>query len=834
MATAVFFAISAEGAALPVAAHFRANVLPILDQYCGDCHEDGANKGGVSFDQFKSDEALTTNRTLWFNALKNLRAGLMPPAKKPRPSANEMKRIVDWIKYEDFHLDPKNPDPGRVTLRRLNRVEYRNSIRDLMGVDYDTTEEFPADDTGYGFDDIGDVLTLSPMLFEKYLDAAKTIVAKAVPMVSRVPKERVIPGQSFSQDGGWGSLWLSYYEHASVSKTLHVTNGGPYELLLDLAATEQFVEDDFDYNKCRVTFKADGQELLRKEFIREGDKPFHFEFKHDFPPGDHQLTFEVEPLTPNEKKPRSLAIRFDSVTVRGPFDGKYYIAPKNYARFFPREVPAGSSARHAYARELISTFASKAFRHPADADTVDRLAGLAEDFYKQRGKTFEAGVAQAMTAVLASPQFLFREENIEPDQPPGTEPLVDEYALASRLSYFLWSSMPDDELIQLAAKKQLRANLPVEVKRMLADWRSDAFIQNFTGQWLQARDIDSVPIDSAVVLEGDEHPDPEIAKLRARLHELREKPREQWSESEHAEAHAIYLKLSAARSKREFGPELRHSMRREVEAYFNHIVHDDRNVMELIDSDYTYLNGRLARHYGLTNLNVSGSEMVRVTLPPGCPRGGVLTMGCVLAVTSNPTRTSPVKRGLFILDNILGTPTPPQPANVPLLEDSDHEVNGHQPTLREVLAIHREKPICSSCHNRMDPLGLALENFNAMGMWREHERDQPIDASGTLITGESFKNIHELKHILVANHREDFYRTLTEKLLTYAIGRGLDYYDVETVDQIVNRLDRENGRFSALLDGIIESAPFQKRRYYDRSPVVPSSSGQVGQRAERN
>lgn len=246
--------------------------------------------------------------------------------------------------------------------------------------------------------------------------------------------------------------------------------------------------------------------------------------------------------------------------------------------------------------------------------------------------------------------------------------------------------------------------------------------------------------------------------------------------------------------------------------YFGHILREDRSVVELVESDYTFLNEKLARQYGLTNLNVSGDELRLVTLPPDSPRGGVLTMGEVLAVTSNPTRTSPVKRGLFILDNIMGMPPPPPPPNVPVLEDAAKQIDGREPTLRELLELHRNKPLCSSCHARMDPLGLALENFNALGMWREKERGQPVDAAGQLFTGEPFANVRELKHLLAYNHRQEFYRCLTAKLLTYAIGRGLDYHDVETVDEIVAQLDKQNGRFSALLMGVIESAPFQKRR----------------------
>lgn len=825
LAMALTCGFSAGAAELPAATHFRTNIQPILSEYCYDCHADGANKGGVAFDELKSDESIVTNRTLWLNALKNLRAGLMPPEKKPHPSAEQLHQIENWIKYDDFGIDPNNPDPGRVTLRRLNRVEYRNTIRDLIGVDYDTNEEFPADDTGYGFDDIGDVLTLSPMLFEKYMDAAKTIVSKTVPMVSHVLAERAIPGRAFDPEsrGDRGSLRLSYYEKASVSNKFKVEHTGHYQLVLDMSANEKFVDDVFDYNKCRLVFKVDGQELLRRDFTREGNKPFHLEYNRDFSAGEHLLTFEVEPLT-NEKQERSLSLRIDTITLRGPTEEKYQIPPKNYARFFPKEVPKSSSARRAYARELLDAFATKAFRHPVDDGTLDRLTALAEDVYKQRGKTFEEGVSHGMIAVLASPQFLFREENVEPDHAPGTSPFVDEYSLASRLSYFLWSSMPDDELIRLAAAKQLRQNLPAQVKRMLGDWRAEAFVKNFTGQWLQARDIDTVDIDARSVLQREEKQDPEIEKIRARAKELRFR-RDTLTPEERKELQDLREKLGGT-----FRPprvdltyEVRDAMRREVETYFANIIHEDRSVLELIDSDYTFLNERLARFYGITNADVSGYEMRRVKLPPDSPRGGILTMGNVLVVTSNPTRTSPVKRGQFILDNILGMPSPPPPPNIPLLEDSDKEVAGHKPTLREILAVHREKPMCNSCHGRMDPIGLAFENFNAMGMWRNKERDQAIDTAGKLITGESFENVRELKHILATQHRLDFYRTLTSKMLTYALGRGLEYYDVETVDQIVDRLEKNDGHFSALLNGIIESTPFQKRREYGKVPTTDPS-----------
>ncbi|HEV7928166.1 MAG TPA: DUF1592 domain-containing protein [Verrucomicrobiae bacterium] len=675
----------AAAASSSSAAEFRTQIQPILETYCFDCHGDGAHKGSVAFDEFKSDQSVLTNRDLWFKALRNLRAGMMPPTKKPRPSPEQQQEIAQWIKSAVFCIDPVNPDPGRVTVRRLNRVEYRNTIRDLMGVKYDTQAEFPPDDTGYGFDTIGDVLTVSPMLLEKYLIAAQKIVDQAVPE------------------------------------------------------------------------KKDGAKL------------------------------------------------------------------KDYRRFFPRDVPTESRERRTYAREIIADFARRAFRRPVDVKTVKRLVALAEDTYLQSGKTFESGIGQAMVAVLASPRFIFREEGTEPNSNAGGYPLVDEFALASRLSYFLWSSMPDEELMRLAAEGKLRQNLPAQMERMLKDKRSEDFVRNFTGQWLRARDIDNVQIEDRDVLAREHGANREMDKMRRRYRELERKPDDLLTKEEKQEKDDLRSSFFTR-----FGvpllpglnSELRRAMREETEDVFGYVVHEDRSLLELVDSDYTFLNERLAHQYGITN--VTGKEMRRVTLPPDSPRGGVLTEGTVLAVTSNPTRTSPVKRGLFILDSILGTPPPPPPANIPPLEDAAKGLTNDAPSLRAILAAHRANALCASCHNRMDPLGLAMENFNALGLWRTNELNQPIDSAGTLLTGESFSNIQELKRVLVEKHAKDFYRTLTEKMLTYAVGRGLDYSDVETVDQIVSRIEKANGRASALLDGIVDSAPFQKCR--PATPARPAKS----------
>jgi len=489
------------------------------------------------------------------------------------------------------------------------------------------------------------------------------------------------------------------------------------------------------------------------------------------------------------------------VTIEGPLEKDQWIATRDYEKFFPRAVPKSRKDKRAYAQELLTAFASKAYRRPlADEDTGARLAALAEATYTQPGKTFEQGVAHAMAAVLASPRFLFRLEAPASDQLTARFANVDEYSLASRLSYFLWSTTPDAELLQLASRGELRQNLDAQVKRMLGDARADNLAKNFTGQWLQARDVEGIAMNPRDIILRD-------AGEEATLKQLFKA----WKAQDEKTAKELSKRIDAVvDAKPEFDKDMRASMRRETEMYFGYVMREDRPITELIDSNYAFLNESLARYYGVPG--VEGKDLRKVTLPAGSPRGGVLTQGSALLVTSNPDRTSPVKRGLFVLANFLGTPPPPPPANVPALEASESEFHGKEPALRDVLKVHRESPLCRSCHNRMDPIGLAFENFNGVGMWRDSERKQPIVPEGSLITGETFNSVSELKRILVTGHRADFYRTLSTKLLTYATGRGTEYYDVETIDRIVKRLDDNDGRFSALLMGVIDSAPFQKMR----------------------
>ncbi len=798
------------------AEEFHSDVEPILARLCYDCHGNGSQEGSVTLDEFASDEAVLADRDLWWRALRMLRAGMMPPVEAERPTDEQIATIERWIKLRVFAIDPANPDPGRVTVRRLNRVEYRNTIRDLVGVDYDVTTEFPPDDTGHGFDNMGDVLTLSPLLLEKYIAAAEAIVGEAVPVTSAVIDERRIAGRQFRKsdeegEGSSGGLTLSYYEPATATTSVRIRHAGKYEMDLIVRAGETWVNDEFDLNRCRLTLLIDGEEAASQEFARTDGKRFHLRGERDLDRGEHQVVIELEPLTPGEKQVRSLTLRIDALVFRGPVDEEHRVPPPNYKKFFPRLPPDDADERRAYAQELLEQFATRAFRRPCGEETAERLAALAENIYAQPEATFESGVAQAMAAVLASPRFLFREEGCEPSGDDAF-PLVDEYALASRLSYLLWSSMPDEELFRLAGEHKLRAELPGQVERMLADKKSEQFIRQFAGQWLRARDVETWLVDARAVLSR-ENPDPERDRLRNRFRRLARRDPEKMTEKQKEEFRRIreeFFKKFGEFRRAELDGDVRRAMRRETEITFEYIVREDRSLLELLDADYTFLNERLAKHYGIEG--VDGDDMRRVDLPKESVRGGVLTQGTTLVVTSNPDRNSPAKRGLYVLENILGTPPPPPPPNIPSLEQTEAELTGQTPTVRELLERHRTDPLCSSCHNRMDPLGLALENFNPLGLYREEERKQKIDAAGELITGESFEGIEQLKRILATEHARDFYRCATEKLLTYALGRGLEYYDVEAVDRILERIEAEDGRASAWLVGVIESAPFQRTR----------------------
>jgi hypothetical protein len=589
---------------------FAGKVRPLLNQYCTKCHGGARPKGSLDLDKFKNGAAAIERPEIWAKVAENLRSGDMPPKGKPRPTLDEIKTITTWADEVLAQADcTKQKNPGRVTIRRLNRVEYKNTIRDLFGIDFKPADDFPADDVGYGFDNIGDVLTLSPLLMERYLDAADKIVEQAF----KDPK-------------------------------------------------------------------------LRQRIM----------------------------LKPADKKQR----------------------------------------RQDRARDVIKNFGPRVYRRPVTAEEIDRFGQLVELAF-QSGQRLDEGIQLVVKAMLVSPHFLFR---IELDRSTDANAVyaISEHELASRLSYFLWSSMPDDELFKLAGAGSLRKNLEVQVRRMLKDGKVRALTENFAGQWLNLRILKEAA------------PDPKNFPT--------------------------------------FNENLRTAMRTETEMFFDAVVKEDRSIMDFLDADFTFVNEALAKHYGISG--VKGKEFQRVRLT-GDQRGGVITQASILTVTSNPTRTAPVKRGKWILENILNTPPPPPPPDAGELPEGDGaELKG---TLRQRLEMHRSKAICASCHQRMDPLGFALENFDAIGAWRTRDGKFPIDNTGTLPTGQSFVGPKGLRTILKSKEA-DFRKCLTEKLLTYALGRGLEFYDKCAVDDVCKALAGSQNRISAMVVAIVKSDPFQLRK----------------------
>lgn len=782
----------------------------LLQKYCYDCHGNGEKSGNVAFDQLRLD-GNPAEAVLWFKVLRNVRSQLMPPPGHPRPAEDELRALDQWIVRTAFRSDPANPDPGRTTLRRLNRTEYRNAIRDLLGVEFDVNHALPPDDVGYGFDNIGDVLSISPLRMEKFVEASIAAVQLGVPMDTlAISSQMALPGDFLTATGEQNGDRLSFYLKQKVTKKFRARAAGEYRIHV---AGKVDGQADPDPQQVRVRILSDDKEFFSTEYKWSDAAYYDDERVVHWEAGDHEVSFVTEPLLDLQPRPARMDYRILYVQVDGPLDRKLWLHPPGYERFYSREAPPEDPAeRRAYAREILGKFVPKAFRRPVSNETLEQLVNLAESTYSVPGVPFEKGIAQAMVAVLASPRFLFHLEASEHLSPGETYPRVDEFTLASRLAFTLWCSIPDEELRQLAGRGELRKNLDAQVRRMLVDPKSSAFVESFSGQWLQSRGVLDVPINSAEAMP-EPAPAAPVVQPAAQAGPAGDAP----PPAEGARGRGRGGRGGRGGGRRPatapgtvLTPEIRVAMKQEVEAYFQHVLREDRSVLEFLNSNYTFVNEALAPVYGIPS--ISGPEMRLVQLPPGDPRGGVLTMGSVLTVTSNPTRTSPVKRGKWILENVLGTPPAPPPPNVPALEDSAAMAADRVPTQRELLAIHRADPLCASCHARMDPLGLAMENFNLFGRFRATENQQPIEPAGELITGEKFANVGELKLALVNHHRAEFYRTLTEKLLVYASGRGMEYYDVATIDQIADSLERDNGRFSTLLTGVLSSAPFQRRR----------------------
>lgn len=772
---------------------FAMSGVGFLQTYCLDCHGSDEPEADLSLTEFTNSKSLISQRKVWDAVQRMLSGGVMPPPDEKQPTPDEVaafKNLVDAV--FDHHDRTAPPDPGRVTMRRLNRNEYNNTIRDLVGVDFEPAEDFPSDDIGHGFDNIGDVLTLPPVLMERYLAAAEGIVNRAIlpnppesprrvlsarycePAGRDVPKSRFRP-ISTKADGSpieTGPLFARYKipdgEYIFRTKVFAETAEGQVVRLAVLACTSDATEQSASDN---VTATINGKAV-------EACRPF-------------VLIDTIEVTARSEKEPQSIEVQipriegFNRVAVgivkssddaaeckvhveflalEGPKDTR----PDSHRRLLTCRPDASPSEQ---SREVLTRFATRAYRRPATDAEVERLVALARSEEQGRAK-WEEAMQFAMQAVLVSPKFLFRVELDENSTGDVIAPL-DDFQLASRLSYFIWSSMPDEQLFELAREGKLRTDLGVQVRRMLLDPKADALVDNFAMQWLQVKRLETFA------------PDPE--------------------------------KFSY------FNSRLQRAMLEETRLFFAAVMREDRSVLDLIAGDFTFLNQELSRHYNIGDTNgnpiygkatrekgeaIRDREFVRVSLPTDSVRGGLLTQSSILAVTSNPTRTSPVKRGKWVLEQLLGTPPPPPPPNVPELEVDGKVLTG---SLRERMEQHRANPACAACHRSMDSLGFALENFDPLGRWRDKDGEHAIDPSGELPGGESFAGPAELKEILLLK-RDLFARCLTEKMLTYALGRGLEYYDRPAVNRIVKSLERDGYRFAAMVEAIVTSEPFVNRR----------------------
>lgn len=737
---------------------FSQHVAPLVTKYCTKCHGGMKPRGGLNLEVFKDDASVTQARPIWEKVLHNVRTGEMPPEGRPRPTAAERELLTKWIGGNLAKSDTGRKDPGRVTMRRLNRAEYANTIRDLVGVQFHADDDFPLDDVGYGFDNIGDVLSMPPMLMEKYLAAAERIMDQAIPSA----KPPTTEAKKFTGRDLKTTVSADLFKNDARNL---FTNGEAFIEFVFPKEAEYCIRirafgEQAGSELPKLAVRLDGKELKHFEVKATIADPKVFEVRAKVPTGKHKVAAAFtndfyNPKDPDPKKrDRNLFIEY--LEIDGPLNQPAPRVELNKRIFVMTPAEKNPAER---ARAIIEHFARRAYRRPVASEEVTRLLRFVEVAEKQ-GESFERGIQVALTAALVSPHFLYRVElDPEPNNPGAIHP-VNEFELASRLSYFLWSSMPDEELFRHAEQGTLRANLEAQARRMLRDPKSQALTENFAGQWLQLRNLKAMT------------PDPGRFPT--------------------------------------FDDALRSAMQKETELFFESVVREDRSVLEFLDADYTYVNERLARHYGIPG--VQGNDFQRVNLPDH-RRGGVITQASVLTVTSNPTRTSPVKRGKWILENLLGTPPPPPPPDAgELKEDKNAVLTG---TLRQRMEQHRANPNCATCHQRMDPLGFGLENFDAVGGWREKDGDFPIDSSGTLPSGQSFHGPAELKGVLKGKE-VDFRRCLTEKMLTYALGRGLEYYDKRAVDQIAAAVAQNQNHISSLVLEIVKCEPFQERRGQQR------------------
>jgi hypothetical protein len=726
---------------------FDQAVKPLLVQKCRGCHNDQLSSGGLSVTAFLDPASVASKREGWELILDKLRAGEMPPPSVAKPAPEKVDALVTYVQGEFDKVDKTTkPDPGRIVAHRLNRNEYSNTIRDLLGVPFHAEEEFPADDASFGFDNIGAALTVSPTLMQKYLQSAEQIASRAVggdPLpkpglfdkrnrIKRLDadtiefKDRI----DFDADYTFRALLVGHRGDTDKPLTLVLSLDGKPLKTVEVPVQISAV------NKQGGATQRSNVEL--QTFIPQGEHTFRVAFINDE---------QLKDIPVASRRNNNKNIYPDTVELAGPFPSTAQHSGQK------KILICALSSGRACADRIMANLAHHAYRRPVSKPEVAELMSV-YDKAKSGGYTPEQSLQFAITAMLVSPKFLYRIES-DPRSPETHK--VSDLELASRLSYFLWSSMPDDELLRLGETNKLHQPeiFDAQVKRLIADQKSTAFAENFPGQWLEIRSLDAI------------HPD--------------------------------------AKKFPEWTPDLKEAMRTETSMFFASVLRENRPIGDLIDGKYTFLNETLAKYYGIED--VTGPEFRRVDLKSD-QRSGVLTQASILTVTSYPNRTSVVLRGKYLLENVFGAPPPPPPPDVPKL---DEDTVGVAKSLRQQMEQHRADPVCASCHSKMDVLGFGMENYDAIGRWRTTDGKFPIDSTGSFPNGKSFVGPAEMKALLHDNMPE-FTRTIATKVLTYALGRGIEPFDRRTVKEIVNQTAAQDYKFQALILAVTHSPAFQQRR----------------------
>ena len=762
-----------------------------LDQYCVACHNDRRRQAGVTLQTVDTDRIgqVEGEVELWEKVVRKLRAHAMPPPGRPRPDDSVYDAVATSFETALDLAATANPNPGRPPIHRLNRVEYRNAIRDLLALEFDERALLPPDESGYGFDNIADVLSLSPMLLDRYMVAAEKISRLVLgnPSIRPAVETYTVPYTMWQDDRM--SEDLPFGSRGGLAVKHHFPLDGEYEITLSLQrAYGNHIRGLQEPNDVEVrlerqritqfTIGGDGERApwdgvsrptlyeqtadtvlnVRIE-VKAGTRIVSAAFLEKRAVGEGELDPHPSVSSLAYARDRNAPMALGSIQVSGPYNGQVPEDMPSRRRVFvcdPAGLTEGESG--SCAEEILSTLARRACRRPVVDEDIEPLLALYRVGRAEGG--FEAGIEFALRGILIDPEFLFRIERDPLSVVSVTAYRLTDLELASRLSFFLWSSIPDDELLDLAVRGTLTnpGMLERQVSRMMRDARSDALLANFFGQWLLSRNMQTAAPDPQTFLDFDEN--------------------------------------------------LRDAMERETELFVESQVRDDRSVLDLLRSDYTFLNERLARHYGVSN--VYGNHFRRVTVG-GDRRGGLLGQGSILTVTSYPNRTSPTKRGLWVLEHLLGASPPPPPPEVPGLPDADHPDESRSLSMRERMELHRTSPICASCHVQMDPLGFSLENYDGIGAWRDDEGGTLIDASGTLPHTAPFEGPSGLRGVLLGQE-ERFVETVTEKFLTYALGRGVEYYDAPVVRSITRDAAKSDYRWSSVILGIVKSTPFQMRK----------------------